>query len=102
LRYDDGLRTYKTKKPFEGVIPNIERRWKETDSAWVREEMERFQSAGALRGLQRLPPEARGAGGQDRGLHIGEVSSLDRAAGEVVRRCPRSSRPSRTRSPRAS
>jgi excinuclease ABC subunit A len=37
--YDDGLRSYKTTKPFEGVIGNIERRWRETDSDWVREEL---------------------------------------------------------------
>src|SRR5262245_61668699 len=42
--YDDGLRTYKTKKAFEGVIGNIERRWRETDSQWMREELSRFQS----------------------------------------------------------
>src|SRR5690606_37418952 len=43
ITYDDGLRTYKTSKPFEGVIPNIERRWRETDSAWVREDLEKYQ-----------------------------------------------------------
>ena len=43
--YDDGLRSYKTTKTFEGVIPNLERRWKETESAWMREEIERFMSA---------------------------------------------------------
>jgi excinuclease ABC subunit A len=37
--YDDGLRKYQTTKTFEGVIPNLERRWRETDSAWMREEM---------------------------------------------------------------
>lgn len=42
--YDDGLRRYETIKPFEGVIPNLERRWRETDSQWVREEMEKFQA----------------------------------------------------------
>jgi excinuclease ABC subunit A len=31
FQYDDGLRSYKTTKTFEGVIPNLERRWKETD-----------------------------------------------------------------------
>ena len=45
MTYDDGLRAYTTKKPFEGVIPNMERRWRETDSAWIREELERFQSS---------------------------------------------------------
>ena len=43
MRYDDGIRQYQTTKPFEGVIPNLDRRWKETDSSWVREELERFQ-----------------------------------------------------------
>jgi excinuclease ABC subunit A len=43
--YDDGLRRYETKKTFEGVIPNLDRRWKETDSAWMREELSRYQSA---------------------------------------------------------
>ena len=37
--------SYKTTKTFEGVIPNLERRWKETDSSWVREEIERYMSA---------------------------------------------------------
>ena len=45
FHYDDGLRSYKTTKSFEGVIPNLERRWKETESAWMREEIERFMSA---------------------------------------------------------
>ena len=43
--YDDGMRRYEVKKPFEGVIPNMERRWRETDSTWVREEIAKFQSA---------------------------------------------------------
>jgi excinuclease ABC subunit A len=42
--YDDGMRSYQTKKPFEGVIPNLERRYRETDSSWAREEIEKFQS----------------------------------------------------------
>ena len=41
--YEDGVRKYKTKKPFEGVINNIERRWRETDSQWVRDELSRYQ-----------------------------------------------------------
>ena len=58
--YDDGLRQYDTTKTFEGVIPNLERRWRETDSAWVREEMEKFQSSAPCEacGGKRLKPEA--------------------------------------------
>ncbi|MDR1476501.1 MAG: excinuclease ABC subunit UvrA [Rickettsiales bacterium] len=31
------------KKPFEGVIPNLERRWRETESEWSRYEIEKYQ-----------------------------------------------------------
>ncbi len=58
--YDDGMRRYEVKKPFEGVIPNLDRRWRETDSNWVREEIAKFQSSQpcpACKG-KRLKPEA--------------------------------------------
>ncbi|MEX6634248.1 excinuclease ABC subunit UvrA [Hyphococcus lacteus] len=58
--YADGARKFETIKPFEGVIPNLERRWRETDSNWVREDMSRFQSitdCEACNGM-RLKPEA--------------------------------------------
>ena len=44
MEYDDGLRSYRTKKAFEGVIPNLQRRMRETDSAWIREELGKFQA----------------------------------------------------------
>lgn len=44
ITYDDGLRSYTTKRPFEGVIPNLDRRLKESDNSWLREELSRFQS----------------------------------------------------------
>ncbi|HIM45785.1 MAG TPA: excinuclease ABC subunit A, partial [Alphaproteobacteria bacterium] len=47
FRYDDGTREYSTTKTFEGVIPNLDRRWSESDSAWLREEMAKFQSTAA-------------------------------------------------------
>jgi excinuclease ABC subunit A len=74
FQYDDGLRSYKTTKTFEGVIPNLERRWKETESAWMREEIERFMSATpcpACHGY-RLKPEALAV--KIAGKHIGEVT----------------------------
>ncbi len=60
FNYDDGLRTYKTRKAFEGVIPNLERRWRETDSTWSREEIEKFMSSNPCDacGGDRLKPEA--------------------------------------------
>jgi len=44
MTYKDSVRAYAVNKPFEGVLHNLERRWKETDSAWVREEMSRYQA----------------------------------------------------------
>ncbi|ESY53277.1 MULTISPECIES: excinuclease ABC subunit UvrA [unclassified Mesorhizobium] len=76
FQYDDGLRSYKTTKTFEGVIPNLERRWKETESAWMREEIERFMSATpcpVCKGY-RLKPEALAV--KIAGKHIGEVTEL--------------------------
>ena len=76
FQYDDGLRSYKTTKTFEGVIPNLERRWKETESAWMREEIERFMSATpcpACNGY-RLKPESLAV--KIAGRHIGEVTEL--------------------------
>ena len=57
MTYDDGLQQYSTERPFEGVLPNMERRFRETDSAWVREELGRYQNAQDLRGV----PAARGS-----------------------------------------
>ena len=42
--YDDGYEAYNTKKTFEGVINNLERRYLETDSEWKREEISQYQS----------------------------------------------------------
>ncbi|HZK90996.1 MAG TPA: excinuclease ABC subunit UvrA [Stellaceae bacterium] len=60
MTYDDGLRKYSTDRPFEGVLPNMERRYRETDSAWVREELGRYQSAKTCEVCDgaRLKPEA--------------------------------------------
>ena len=58
--YKDGVRAYTVTKPFEGVLHNLERRLRETDSAWVREELSRYQSEKpcATCGGARLKPEA--------------------------------------------
>ena len=71
--YDDGMRRYDTKKEFEGVIPNMDRRYGETDSAWVQEDLERFQSEAPCEVCNgyRLKPEALAV--KIGGLHIGQV-----------------------------
>ncbi len=42
--YNDGTRVFKSKKVFEGIIPNLIRRFKESDSKWIKEELTKFQS----------------------------------------------------------
>ncbi|HEX4532726.1 MAG TPA: excinuclease ABC subunit UvrA, partial [Rhizomicrobium sp.] len=71
--YDDGLRRYDTKKTFEGVIPNMERRFEETDSSWVQEEFERYQDESPCEVCNgyRLKPEALAV--KIGGIHIGQV-----------------------------
>lgn len=74
--YDDNARKYEVAKPFEGVLPNLERRWRETDSSWVREELGRYQSdtpCEACHG-KRLKPEALAV--KIAGMDIASVSML--------------------------
>ncbi len=81
--YADGVRRYTNSKPFEGVIGNIERRFRETDSDWVREELSRYQDAhpcDACSGF-RLKPQALAVKIDAR--HIGQVTDLSiRAAND--------------------
>ena len=81
LRYKDGLRSYDVKKPFEGVLPNLERRFRETDNAWAREDLSRYQAqkpCDACSGF-RLKPESLSV--KVAGSHIGEASNLS------IRKC---------------
>ena len=72
--YDDGLRQYKTSKAFEGVIGNLERRYKETESAGMREEIEKYMSAKPCIscGGYRLKPESLAV--KIDGFHVGQVT----------------------------
>ena len=73
MRYEDGYRTFTSNKPFEGVITNMERRYKESESDWVREEFAKYMNnsdCAACSGY-RLRPEALCV--KIGGLHIGEV-----------------------------
>ncbi len=58
--HEGGRSTFTTRKPFEGVIPNLERRWRETDSPGIRDELSRYQSSAPCEacGGKRLRPEA--------------------------------------------
>ncbi|MDB2578176.1 excinuclease ABC subunit UvrA [Tateyamaria sp.] len=76
FRYDEGGRVYQVSRVFEGVIPNMERRYRETDSNWIREEFERYQNnrpCGTCGGY-RLRPEALAV--KIAGLHAGQVVEM--------------------------
>ena len=76
FRYDEGGRIYQVKRSFEGVIPNMERRYRETDSSWIREEFERYQNnrfCGVCEGY-RLRAEALAV--KIDGLHVGQVVQM--------------------------
>ncbi|EEE38804.1 excinuclease ABC, A subunit [Rhodobacteraceae bacterium KLH11] len=76
FRYDEGGRVYQVTRSFEGVIPNMERRYRETDSAWIREEFERYQNnrpCGTCEGY-RLRAEALAVKIAD--LHVGQVVEM--------------------------
>ncbi|MEM6729382.1 MAG: excinuclease ABC subunit UvrA, partial [Pseudomonadota bacterium] len=77
-------RVYQVSRPFEGVIPNMERRYRETDSNWIREEFERYQNnrpCGTCGGY-RLRQEALAVrigprdGDPGERLHIGHVGEM--------------------------
>ncbi|MDG1998240.1 MAG: excinuclease ABC subunit UvrA [Amylibacter sp.] len=76
FRYDEGGRVYEISRTFEGVIPNMERRYRETDSNWIREEFERYQNnrhCGRCDGY-RLRPEALAIKIGDK--HVGQIVEL--------------------------
>jgi excinuclease ABC subunit A len=76
FRYDEGGRVYNVTRVFEGVIPNMERRYRETDSNWIREEFERYQNnrpCGMCEGY-RLRPEALAVKIAD--IHAGQVVQM--------------------------
>ncbi|HEV2956648.1 MAG TPA: excinuclease ABC subunit UvrA, partial [Xanthobacteraceae bacterium] len=87
--YDDGLRSYETRKPFEGVVVNLERRWRETESEWAREDIAKYFTdipCAACHGF-RLKPEALAV--KIAGRHIGEAAELSvKRAGEWFTELP--------------
>ncbi|MFZ5735024.1 MAG: excinuclease ABC subunit UvrA [Pseudomonadota bacterium] len=88
--YEDGVRSYDTKKPFEGVVTNIERRFRETESEWAREELGKYFTDVPCGGCEghRLKPEALCV--KIAGRHIGEISELSvRRAGEWFEELPK-------------
>ena len=76
FKYDDGVRRHSVQKTFEGVAPNMERRWRESDSDWLRQELDEYKidaPCDACDGY-RLKQETLCI--KIAGKHIGEISAL--------------------------
>jgi excinuclease ABC subunit A len=88
--YEDGARRYTNTKPFEGVLPNIERRFRETESDWVREELSRYQAAHPCDACGGYRLKAQALAVKIDGRHIGEVTDLAiRAANQFFADLPK-------------
>jgi excinuclease ABC subunit A len=76
IRYDDGFRTYETDKPFPGVIAQLDKRWRETESNWSRDDLSQYQIAQDCASCHghRLKPEALAV--KIAGQHIGAITAL--------------------------
>lgn len=73
FRYDEGGRVYQLNRTFEGVIPNMQRRYRETDSSMIRDGFENFQANRDCETCHgyRLKPEALAV--KIAGHHVGNV-----------------------------
>jgi excinuclease ABC subunit A len=104
LTFIDGRKSYDVQKPFEGVIGNLDRRMLSTESAWMREELSKYQSAAPCEVCQgaRLKPEA--LSGQDRRRGYLDVDPpRGRPGARLLPRHARASqRPAECRSPNGS
>ena len=72
--YADEKRSYTIDRPFEGVVPNMERRFRETDSSWARDELGKYQTVSKCEICDgaRLKPEALAV--QIDGKHISDIT----------------------------
>ncbi|GMG82768.1 excinuclease ABC subunit UvrA [Paralimibaculum aggregatum] len=89
FRFDDGGRIYQVSRVFEGVIPNMERRYRETESAMIREEFERYQANRPCSSCDGHRLRAEALAVKIGGRHVGEITSLSiREALDWVRAAP--------------
>ncbi len=85
--YQDDGRRYETTKPFEGVIPNLERRYRETESTWMRDELGKYMSDAQCTTChgKRLKPEALSVRVGDMDISITQEMSIKDALTRFVK-----------------
>jgi excinuclease ABC subunit A len=76
MTYHDGMRSQTVHKKFEGIIPNLEKRWNDADAAWMKEDLVRFQAERKCHSCSgyRLKPETLCV--KVAGCHIGNIAEL--------------------------
>ncbi len=82
--YSEAGKRYETTKPFEGIIPNLDRRYRETESSWVRDFLVKFQSASKCESCngKRLKPEALAV--KIAGMDITETGDMSIAKAKTI------------------
>ncbi len=76
MHYSEGFRNYVVKKPFEGVLNYLSRRWHDTESSWVREELEKFQNKTKCPKCNGYRLSQEGLCIKINDLHIGQVCDM--------------------------
>ena len=76
IKHEDGLKSFKVKKPFEGIINNLKKKFSDSESEWMREELAKFQTLKTCEvcGGHRLNEQSLSV--KIAGLHVGEVSRM--------------------------
>ena len=72
----DNIKSYKVKKSFEGIIGNINRRWRETDSLTMRDELSKYQSSTTCDACSGHRLKAEALAIKIDGKHISEITEL--------------------------
>ena len=72
----DNIKSYKIKKIFEGIIGNIKRRWRETDSLTMRDELSKYQSSTTCDACSGHRLKAEALAVKIDGKHISEITEL--------------------------
>ena len=85
--YQDDGRRYETTKPFEGVIPNLQRRYRETESSWMREELAKYMSDAQCETChgKRLKPEALSVRVADMDISVTQAMSIKDALARFIK-----------------
>jgi len=76
IDFNDGNQHYQTCKPFDGVIPNLQKKWRSTDSVWIKEELSKYQTPQPCESCNGYRLKQESLAVKINGNHIGQISNL--------------------------